>query len=259
MSRITLTLACIAAFVGHNLAAQSKPPGAGGQINGVVADTGLAPLADATVTILGTEVRVVTGANGRFRFADVPAGKYVLLARRIGYEATTTEITIGDRDVLRISIELQQVVTSLDTVRVATRNVSPRLAEFYERRKVGPGQFFTQDEIDKINPVTAADLFRRFYGIAVTTDGRHGRSTRMPMHPSPGKSPDCPIMAIVDGVAKQMDYGQLPPPRDIAGVEFFAGPSEIPLQYKSTTDNMWCGLILIWTRDGSSPGTPPPL
>jgi hypothetical protein len=252
MSRIATALAFVVACVGRDLAAQSRPRGAAGLIDGVISDTSLAPLAEATITIVGTDTRVVTGANGRFRFASIPAGDYTLLARHIGYEAATTRITVADLDTVRISIALEPVVAALDTVKVAAHNVTPRLAEFYDRRKLGFGQFFTQDEIEKINPVTAADLFRRFSGISVTPDGRRGRSTRLPIHPSPGKPPDCPIMAIVDGVAKQTDFGQLPSPRDIAGIEFFAGPSEIPLQYKST-DGTWCGLILIWTRDGSSP------
>jgi hypothetical protein len=229
------------------LGAQRPTPGV---IDGVVSDTGLAPLADVTVTIVGTELRVVTAANGRFRIASVRAGDYMLLVRRVGFEATTARVTVAEHDTLRLSFALEPAVTSLDTVAVAARSVSPRLQEFYDRRKVGPGQFLTQAEIDRINPVRTSDLFTRFLGIAVTDDGSHGYSTRTFMRFSPGKSPKCEIIAIVDGVAKNMDYRRLPPAKDIAGVEFFAGPSEIPLQYKST-DGTWCGLLLIWTRDGS--------
>lgn len=220
-------------------------------IDGVVSDTALAPLVDATVTIVGTAIRVVTGTNGRFRLSPVPSGEHMLLVRRIGFEATTARISVAEHDTLRLSFALLPAVATLDTVAVAARSLSPRLAEFYERRKIGPGQFLTQDQIEKVNAVQASDLFRRFNGIAIAPDGRHGQSPRMPVRFSPGKQMGCPIMAIIDGVAKEFDYGRLPTPRDIAAVEFYAGPSEIPLQYKGTDDGMWCGLLLIWTRDGS--------
>jgi hypothetical protein len=216
-----------------------------GVVDGVVTDTSLTPVADATVSVVGMELRVVTGANGRFRVLSVPAGDYVLLVRRIGYEATTAKITVAARDTLRLSFALQPAVATLDTVNVAARSVSPRLAEFYERRKVGPGQFMTQDEIEKQNAVRASDLFGRFLGLRITSDGRGAFSLRdTPAHP-------CPVAAVVDGIARDTNFGSLPSPKEIAAIEFFAGPSEIPLQYKTTRRNTWCGLILIWTRDGS--------
>jgi len=241
-------LAIAIASASARLGAQRVRPAV---IDGVASDTSLRPLADVTITIVGTEVRVVTGENGRFRIGGVSAGDYIVLARRIGFEATTARVTLAEQDTLRLSLTLLPAVATLDTVSVAAGAVSPRLAEFYERRKVGPGQFLTQEQIDKSQAVQAADLFRRFLGIAVTSDGRHGRSTRLPIRFSPGKAPDCPIMAIIDGVVKEFDYSRLPSPREIAGIEFFAGPSDIPLQYKSTDDGLWCGLLLIWTRDGS--------
>jgi hypothetical protein len=60
---------------------------------------------------------------------------------------------------------------------------------------------------------------------------------------------------MVDGVAlrKTDDQGgvnlqDLPHPDEIHGIEVFAGPSTIPLQYGGTGGGKWCGLIAIWTR-----------
>jgi CarboxypepD_reg-like domain len=230
--------------------AQPVTTRATGVIDGVVADTGLRPLADVTVTIVGTAIRVVTGTNGRFRLVTVPAGPYVLLVRRIGFESATARVQVDGDDTLRVSFALEPAVTSLDTVTVASRSLTPKLADFYERRKHGVGQFLTQDEIEKINAVQASDLFTRFLGIRVTEDGRHAFSRRdTPAHL-------CPISTVVDGIARDDDFRALPSPNEIAAVEFFSGPSEIPLQYKTTRQNTWCGLILIWTRDGSKPQLP---
>jgi len=52
--------------------AQAHP--ALGAIDGAVTDTSLTPLANAIASILGSDVRVATGANGRFRIvALLPA------------------------------------------------------------------------------------------------------------------------------------------------------------------------------------------
>lgn len=240
-----IALACLSVDAAGAQARDATARQAAGVIDGLVSDTSLAPLVDVTVTIVGSEVRVITAANGRFRIAAVPPGPHVLLVRRIGYEATTARVEVAERDTLRLSFTLPPAVATLDTVAVAARSVSPRLAEFYERRKVGPGQFLTQDQIEKQNAVRASDLFGRFLGLRLSSDGTKAFSLRdTPAHP-------CPIAAIVDGIARDTEFGGLPDPKEIAAVEFFAGPSEIPVQYKSTVKNTWCGLILIWTRDGS--------
>jgi hypothetical protein len=163
----------------------------------------------------------------------------VLLVRHIGFEATTSKITVADADTLRVSFALETAVASLDPVKIAAQNMSPKLAEFYARRKVGPGQFMTQEEIEKQNPVFTTDLLRRFLGISVGTNS--ARSARSP----------CQLTMVVDGVTRYTNFSTAPVPKEIAAIEFYAGPSEVPLQYKSIT-SAWCGLILVWTRDGSS-------
>jgi hypothetical protein len=235
---LSLAATCVMAGLAPAQArgARSTSPGT---IDGVVSDTSLAPLADATITIVGTDIRVVTSANGRFRLVAVPTGEYVLLVRHIGFEATTSKITVADADTLRVSFALEAAVASLDPVKIAAQNTSPKLAEFHARRKVGPGQFMTQEEIEKQNAVFTTDLLRRFLGIEVSQYG--AKSTRG----------GCALTTIVDGVTRYKNLSDAPVPKEIAAIEFFAGPSEVPLQYKSIS-TAYCGLILIWTRDGST-------
>src|SRR3954470_22280118 len=60
-----------------------------GTIDGVVADSNLVPVQAAFVSILGTKIRVGTGPNGRFRITKIPAGKYLVLVKRVGYHPTS--------------------------------------------------------------------------------------------------------------------------------------------------------------------------
>ena len=43
----------------------------------------------------------------------------------------------------------------------------------------------------------------------------------------------------------------LPPPSAMAGIEYYSGPATIPVQYKSTSGAGFCGVVLMWTKDGS--------
>jgi hypothetical protein len=61
----------------------------------------------------------------------------------------------------------------------------------------------------------------------------------------------CFMTVLVDGVAMPAPFNLdlLPSPHDLAGIEVYAGPATIPPQYSGY--NRGCGLILIWTKDGS--------
>lgn len=64
----------------------------------------------------------------------------------------------------------------------------------------------------------------------------------------------CPLRVMVDGVMMgssidiPFDITQLPPPDQIRGIEVFAGPASIPVQYGGSGAGKWCGLIAVWTR-----------
>src|SRR5262245_28751716 len=65
-------------------------PGAGSAqqraavIGGAVRDGDGRPLDGASIEILGTKFKATTGEAGTYRFEQVPAGRYWILARRIG-------------------------------------------------------------------------------------------------------------------------------------------------------------------------------
>ena len=94
--------------------AHAQPQRASGVIDGIVSDTNLAPLASAEVAILNSAVRIVTGANGRFRILALPAGQFVLTVRKLGYQSLVREIDMESADTLRLSFLLEKSVRELD-------------------------------------------------------------------------------------------------------------------------------------------------
>jgi hypothetical protein len=216
--------------------AQSRPvPGA---IDGVVTDTNLVSLGDANASILGSGIQVVTGANGRFRILGLPAGHYILIVRRLGYAPTSTALQVAGGDTLRVSFALEKVATALDPVVIEEKRLSPKMAEFEYRKKLGFGHFMTQADIDKRNTPFTSELLRTIMSVRVfpTRTGKHvAISVR-----------GCTYRLFVDGVLMPTgNLDDLPAPTYYAGIEIFDGPAQVPPQYGSNG----C-VILFWTKDG---------
>ena len=218
-----------------------------GVIDGSVTDSSMAPLSGVTISIVGSTLQVTTNGNGRFRLLALPAGRYALLLQKLGYRPVTDVLTLAAGDTIRPSFELSRVVHTLDTVAVAARTTGLRLTEFEERRKYGEGQFMTRADIVKRNSVTIIDLLRTFQGITI---GENGKAINRRSPSIMGRA--CYFQYHVDGIQFEVRGEQsLPSPNEIAGIEVYQNSALVPPRYKSTSDAGFCGVILLWTRDGS--------
>ena len=210
-----------------------------GTVDAVVTDSSLVPLSDAIASVVGSNVQVVTGANGRFRILDLPVGRHILLVRRLGYEPVSAMLQVDAGDTLRLSFPLERVANSLDKVVVTATRPGGRLAEFEERRAAGIGVFMNEPEIAQRNSVTIEDLLR---GITTTRFRAGSTPLKGCIHEQ----------WYLDGVALSMSTKRvdLPSPKDLAGIEYYSGPARIPVQFKSTGGAGFCGVLLFWTKGG---------
>jgi hypothetical protein len=81
-------MTAVAALLALLVAQQTAPPSdqLAGTLTGTVIDASTsAPLAGARVLITNSRPAVLTGPDGRFRFANLPAGRYTLTVSLIGY------------------------------------------------------------------------------------------------------------------------------------------------------------------------------
>lgn len=263
MNRISLRLAAVVAFAlaVQPLRAQSTPPSAQarglGTIDGIVSDTSLAPLHAAFISIVGTPLRVGTGANGRFRITNIRPGHYLVIVKRVGYRPASEVIDVPPSDTVRVAYTLAPVVQTLPTVTVAEKPFSIRMGDFLARRKAGFGEFMTQEEIEAKNDVYATELLRNFKTINVSPNNAsvmteyYALSNREGANPSLGA---CPMSIYLDNVPLPTPFNLdlLPSPKEIAAIEVYNGPSTIPPQFAGM--DRGCGVILVWTRDGSPAG-----
>ncbi|HEX2209857.1 MAG TPA: TonB-dependent receptor [Longimicrobium sp.] len=86
---LVATTLCAALFA-PALAAQT------GTVSGTVVDEQTqAPLADATVSVVGSGIRAVTRADGRYSLSGVPAGSRTIRATRLGYGQGERTVTVA--------------------------------------------------------------------------------------------------------------------------------------------------------------------
>jgi len=226
-----------------------------GTIDGIVSDTGLAPLQGAFVTVFGSNVRVGTGPNGRFRITKIPVGQYLLMVKRVGFRPTSAIIQVPETDTLRLSYTLEPVPPeTLQPVIVTEKSPSMKMAAFEARRKLGVGEFMTADEIKQRNSVFPTELFRKFKAVNVSPDHSGPVTQYYAISAREGGNPQlgaCPMQVYLDQVPLPSPFNLdlLPPPRDIAGIEVYAGASTIPLQFSGFDHG--CGIIMVWTKDSS--------
>jgi hypothetical protein len=265
-SGVAISLLVLVALLPQPLASQAKPNLAAdtglsaarlfGTIDGVVSDTGLAPLQGAFVSILGTKIRVGTGPNGRFRITKVPAGHYLVIVKRVGYHPTSGVVDVPAADTTRLAYTLDKLrVDELDPVVVTAKSPSIRMSEFEQRRKLGLGEFMTAEEIQRRNSVFPTELFRKFKSVNVSPSRTGPITEYFALSSREGGNPSlgaCPMQVYLDQVPlpNPFNLDLLPPPRDIAGIEVYAGSATIPPQFNGY--NRGCGVILVWTKDGGS-------
>jgi hypothetical protein len=242
-SRIHLAIgraAFLVAVAARSVSSQSAPRLS--VIDGIVTDSALVPLGNATVSLLGSSVAVVTRANGRFRVRDLKAGSYIVIVRRIGYEPASVRLQLTPGDTTSPSVALSRASTTLDTVAIHGERSTPAMQEFDARRKLGFGHFVTQAEIDKRNPVALSDMLNGIPSVQVSPNG-----TIFNVRAGSG----CPFQIFVDGVKLPVgSIDNIAVPKEVAGIEIYSGAATIPLQYK-TLSGSFCGVILLWTRIGS--------
>ncbi|HEY9230409.1 MAG TPA: carboxypeptidase regulatory-like domain-containing protein, partial [Gemmatimonadaceae bacterium] len=227
-----------------------------GVIDGVVSDTGLAPMQGAFVSILGTSIRVGTGPSGRFRITKVPVGQYLVIVKRVGFRPTSGVVDVAVDDTVRLSYTLEKLrPEELETVVVTAKAPSMRMAEFEARRKLGVGEFMTSEEIEKRNTVFPTELIRKFRGVNISPNNAGPVTQYFALAAREGGNPmtgACPMQVYLDQVPLPSPFNLdlLPPPKELSGIEVYSGAATIPPQFSGM--NRGCGVIMVWTKDGGA-------
>lgn len=227
----------------------------------IVTDSHAAILPDVRldVSVAGAPTRTfTTGASGRALIPDATPGVVSVEARRIGFTpGRIAAVVQAGRNTMPIVMHEAEVPT-LDTVRVIgdQRVFGLRRNDEFEMRRINHQATvsITRADIEKRHPVSLWQMLQGIPSIRVVDlDTTVVVMSTREMVTSIFDQGPCYLAVMVDGIMKYdskgvYDLRQLPAPTDVHGVEVFAGPSSIPLQYGGVGDRKWCGMVAIWTR-----------
>ncbi len=206
-----------------------------------------APIVGARVSIAGTTISALTGADGRVSLAGIPSGSQTVQVQLFGYAPAFRLVSLEPGQAATLSFAMRPTAFALPEIRVrAQRRPSYLQHAGFERRKLlGTGAFVTRAQIQKQDPRMLSDELRRVPGmnLAPTAFG----DSRASMVRTSG-STRCRIQYFVDGQQTVGFNIDDVPPRDVEGLEIYKGASGIPAEYNRGT--AMCGVILIWTRRG---------
>jgi len=129
-----------------------------GTISGFVHDAANGEsLIGANVFLQGTQRGSSTNAHGYFVITNLPAGKYTLVCRYIGYRVFSRELAVGPGENVRLNISLQeQPIQAQELVIVAD---SARTAQQLFQRPISDIELAPR-EINQIPQIAESDLLR---------------------------------------------------------------------------------------------------
>lgn len=241
---LSLVVAAAQLPSGRVVAAQDAPPAT---VDGVVRDTAGAPVAYAEVT--GASGRVLSDTAGRFRMADLPAGRTVLQVRRIGYRATSWIGATRAGETSTVALTLTPIAHDLQAVVVEATGggLARQMRGFYQRRQRSGGHFLTREEIAPHDDSRMSDLLRaRVPGVSLSSAGTGATRLRL-------RGQRCAPMVWIDGAstpAGEFDVDVIQP-FTVAAIEVYPGVATVPSEFRTSFGRDNCGgTIVIWSRIG---------
>ena len=214
------------------------------RVSGIVTGSGGYPVENAEVALLsGGIIRqaAMSGADGRFTLGEFSAGKAMLQVRRLGYEQSNVNITIGaETKPTYVEVLLHELPQKMEEVLVKADELG-RLRDFSEHKHQPNnfGRYWDRSDIRKKNPSYSSELFRTVPGVQVQASPFGGNIVRVR---------GCKPLVWMDGQrVPGAELDDVARPSDIAALEFYPSNAGIPAEYMDR-NNGACGIVVVWTK-----------
>jgi outer membrane receptor protein involved in Fe transport len=222
---------------------------AGATIGGTVTDAAThEPIVAARVQVEGARLDALTGDDGKYSIAKVPAGTYTLSARRLGYTRSTHSVTVSDGDTVVMDFSMEKSASVLDQV-VTTGTVVPTEVKALP----SPISVITTDQIERRHAPLLTSIIRQAVPTAVTFDNQSNpTATQISVRGASSLSGAGSMKIFVDGVeAPSYDFAPVDP-ASIDRIEIVRGPQAATIYGADAAG----GVIEIFTKRGDSTGRP---
>jgi TonB-dependent SusC/RagA subfamily outer membrane receptor len=255
-SIVQLVVPCALAIAGFASGARAQTTGA---IEGTVTVAGTnAALADATVSLVGTNRGARTDESGKFRIPGLAAGSYQVRAQRIGYASLTRPVTVAAGQTATVAFTLREAALSLDVLVVTGTAAESR------KKEVGNATAAIDVKAIEALPVrnTQDILAGRAPGVTVMSNsGQPGAGGTIRLRGTNSITQSNAPIVYVDGVRIYSDPGPLTPnarqstlaindikPDDIERIEVVKGAAATTLYGTEASG----GVIQIFTKAGTA-------
>jgi CarboxypepD_reg-like domain len=242
LSFATSFLLATLALAGSRPLHAQEPPGR--LLGRVVDHSNGKPLAGARISVKDTDLNAISDNSGAFILENVPAGLQSVEVELIGFESRTVPVRVLSRETMEAELRLSTKPIVLPPIEVTVRSGRLESVGFYSRREEfgRQGRFMDRAYIESRNPQVLTDLLYNQAGIKVDYGGAGVRRVFIT------RNQGCTPMFYIDRISGDNTNFDVIRPETMEGMEIYIG-GMIPIQYKSRTD---CGVILVWTRRGSS-------
>jgi hypothetical protein len=215
---------------------------------GMIVQRSGAAVAAARIEVSKDTTLMRSGTDGRFPLsANAPAAGELRITG-VGYRPLRTVLDSAARDiVVTLDALSAQELAAITVEGQRVRSEAPD--EFEARRKAGFGNFITQADIQRRNPIQLFHMFDGMPGLMVNQSSGRVINLR-----GASLSGGCEPNYFVDGIRFDVGQGNAQgpltffDPNQIAGIEVYRGVAALPPQYGGS--NAACGAVLIWTRRG---------
>jgi hypothetical protein len=233
------------------LAGQAGPDTTAVLIGEVQSAMSGAAVINAVVFLRSSKRGSVTDSAGEFTIDSIPPGTDTLTIRYPGIDIQSTVIEFAPQQEVRAVFLLAEKIFQVADIEVSIRAPSVDERTLERRMRTGQGVFITRERLLEVATDRPSDALRNIPRVEVTQYG----ISKIEVFIGYGASA-CPPTYLVDGTpmddAFVLDDIELDA---IALIEIYRGPSEIPTQYRQTSNSEGvrrrrCGLINIRIRDG---------
>lgn len=228
----------------------------------VARDSAGTAVGQAEVQIPQLKLSTTTNYQGEFRFSNVPAGRFAVTVRAVGFEPLVDSIAVITGAVTDGDIVLTPLPVNLAKVDIneAPKNwISSDLNDFEARMKSHNGGSFLGDA--KLSATTNHSLGRliesefpnlRVFGEYLMSGRDRTKGVLL------ASSTPCLPRLYVDGMLRYdpSQKGSVAPdlihedPSLYSGVEFYADGASMPARFNATGSG--CGALLLWSRERMS-------